>query len=362
MKPEKILYAMNDIDAAFLTEARQTAPARRRSRKFAALIAAVIALMTLTVTAFAAEEIAGWFKQYFGRQTEVPLTPGQIEFIEENEQIINNAQTCNGYTVQLKSAIGSGNTTYISFRVTAPTDISLSEWSTIGFTGDRVQDDAGNHPQVVTYLVQDDGDGLDNTTNMILVLEQETPNPVSSWNIAIDAIYGQFYDREYEQELLRTKYAHLPNLTTYTSEDWAKILQRTVLVEGSWNFSVDVKHTDYGELRMLTKPIKTLMITTCPDPFNENITYPMTIGSFVLRPMDASLYYKCFDNCTQQHGFMTIFSEPFCHVVLKDGTKVAFRRSISGSENEYRLVADSPIVLSEVDHVLLADGTKLMVP
>lgn len=63
MKPEKILYAMNDIDTAILNEARETVP-RRRKRKFTALIAAVIAVMALSITAFAAEDIASWFKDF----------------------------------------------------------------------------------------------------------------------------------------------------------------------------------------------------------------------------------------------------------------------------------------------------------
>lgn len=65
MKPEKILYAMNDIDTAFLNEAREAAPCHRK-RKFAALIAAVITLMALAVTAFAAEDIESWFKSFLG--------------------------------------------------------------------------------------------------------------------------------------------------------------------------------------------------------------------------------------------------------------------------------------------------------
>ena len=66
MKSEKIIYAMNDIDGEFLREARAEAASTRRSRKYMALIAAVIALMALTVTAFAAEDIESWFKAFLG--------------------------------------------------------------------------------------------------------------------------------------------------------------------------------------------------------------------------------------------------------------------------------------------------------
>ena len=85
MKPEKILYAMNDIDGEFLNEARAAAAPHKSTRRFVVLAAAVVALMAITVTAFASEQISGWFRQYFGNQTDAPLTPGQIEFIEENE-------------------------------------------------------------------------------------------------------------------------------------------------------------------------------------------------------------------------------------------------------------------------------------
>lgn len=361
MKPEKILYALNDIDSEFLNEARaKTAP--RHSRKFAALIAAVIALTAMTLTAFAADEIAGWFKQYFTKQSDLPLTPGQIEFIEENEQVINNTQTYNGYTIQLKSAIGSGNTTYISLELTAPDDINLLQWGTLIFSKNPITDDQGHFPQLVKYIVQDNQDGLDNTVSVILVLEQESLTPVTEWNIAIDSIYGENYDREYEQELLRTKYAGQLDITSYTNDEWAKILSKTLLAEGNWNFTVAVKYPDFEELEMLKEPIQIRTIYTCPDPLRNGSSYPMTITSFVLRPMDASLYYQCHNHCSDNHSFTTIYSEPFCHIVMKDGTQVAFRRSISGSDQEYRLVADSPIVLSEVDHVLLSDGTKLTVP
>ena len=62
MKSEKMLYAINDIDSTFLDEAHQTAaPKHRSSRRIAVLIAAVIALMAIAVTAFASEQITSWF-------------------------------------------------------------------------------------------------------------------------------------------------------------------------------------------------------------------------------------------------------------------------------------------------------------
>ena len=72
MKPEKIIYAMNDISNDFLNEARETAAPSHRRRKFVALIAAVIALTAMTLTAFAADEIIDWFHTFLERSTLIP--------------------------------------------------------------------------------------------------------------------------------------------------------------------------------------------------------------------------------------------------------------------------------------------------
>ena len=74
MKPEKIITALNDIDGQFIREARETAAAPRKTpRRFAVLIAAVIALMALTVTAFAADEVVDWLRTFLSeRPTFVP--------------------------------------------------------------------------------------------------------------------------------------------------------------------------------------------------------------------------------------------------------------------------------------------------
>ena len=94
MNPKKIITALNDIDGQFLMEARENAAAPHRSkRRIVVLIAAIISLMAVTVTAFASENIAGWFKQYFTRRSDTSLTPGQIEFIEEHEQVISVTKT-----------------------------------------------------------------------------------------------------------------------------------------------------------------------------------------------------------------------------------------------------------------------------
>lgn len=366
MKPEKILYAMNDIDAAFLSEARETAPACHHSRKFVALIAAVIALMAVTATAFAAEEIAGWFRQYFDKQVEAPLTPGQIDYIKENEQIIMETQENNGWSVELKSAIGSSRITYITLSITAPEDVALSEWESLTYF--RLTDGQGNSPYTYYSRMMDDADGFDHTCDILMVAEPREVNDTGYWNIQVDKLYGEIYNEEYERELLRTKYAEYADqqdIPPYTSEEQAKILQKTLLAEGPWHFTVEVSDLDISEIELITEPIKSNVLLQVRDSFEYNgksarTVEPVVVTSFLLRPLDASLYYSYIKD--RELFWPVMFTGTHATVIMNDGAQIPLRGSFASRDGELKLLADSPIILEEVDHVLLSDGTKLMVP
>ena len=395
MKPEKILYALNDIDPAFLTEARE-APARRHSRKFAVLIAAVIALMALTVTAFAAEEIAGWFRQYFNKQAEAPLTPGQIEFIEENEQVIAETQVINGWTVELKSSIHDEKTAYVIFGITAPEGFILGDRvdspddSRIipGNTGMNAEGNElftasvplisreQNYTWSLTYGFEEDGDGKDNTIDYVFQISLE--KLYNDKDILLDDPFGaEFYfcfdkfvrsyrDTEYERELLNTKYK---GQTDYMlePEEVERIHQAEVLTDGLWKFTVSFADSQADTLELISDPIYTEALASVEiesdalftDRKNEIMDVKMT--SFKLTALGASITCDFEGNAVSalfEYQNLYGYEDRHIFVVLKDGTQIPLYTD-GRSDN---LSAASPIVLDEVDHVLLADGTKLMVP
>lgn len=395
MKPEKILYALNDIDTAFLTEARE-APARRHSRKFAVLIAAVITLMALTVTAFAAEEIAGWFRQYFSKQADSPLTPGQIEFIEENEQVIAETQVINGWTVELKSSIHDEKTAYVIFGITAPEGFILGDRvdspddSRIipGNTGMNAEGNElftasvplisreQNYTWSLTYGFEEDGDGKDNTIDYVFQISLE--KLYNDKDILFDDPFGaEFYfcfdkfvrsyrDTEYERELLNTKYK---GQTDYMlePEEVERIHQAEVLTDGLWKFTVSFADSQADTLELISDPIYTEALASVEiesdalftDRKNEIMDVKMT--SFKLTALGASITCDFEGNAVSalfEYQNLYGYEDRHIFVVLKDGTQIPLYTD-GRSDN---LSAASPIVLDEVDHVLLADGTKLMVP
>lgn len=351
MTPDKILDALNDLDSSLIREARaeHKTVRKRPGRRIAVLVAAVIALMAVTITAFASEAVSGWFRQYFGQKTEENLTPGQVEYIEENEQVIAEVQEQNGWTVELKSILSNGDITYATFGVRAPADVALADEKIYFGEGIEIWDEQKNPPFSYSFQSQDDMDGLANTINLVMTLGRGDWNVGAKWNIRIDGLYTEVYNEAYEQELLQTKYAGQTDVM-FTSEETEKIYQHPQLTEGKWTFTVDLATADTTAVELITQPITVYTyVWDAGDPKDvtdgEQVYKEVTITSFVLNSLSAMI------DCGEENAH---FGE--MHIVMKNGSKILLQETYGTIKTE------TPIVLSEVDYILLADGTKLPMP
>ena len=54
--------------------------------------------------------------------------PEQIQYIQNNEQIVGQSQTINDWTVDLKSTICDGRTGYLVFQITGPDGMDLEQY------------------------------------------------------------------------------------------------------------------------------------------------------------------------------------------------------------------------------------------
>ena len=394
MKPEKLLDALNDIDSDLIADAH--APQTRSRPRFTLLIAAILATAALTATAFASETISGWFKQYFTNQSEVPLSPGQIEFIEEHEQVIEETQAINDWTVALKSSICDGKTAYVVFGITAPEGFILGDRVDSPDDSRIIPGNAGmkaegtelftasiplcsieqNYTWSLTYGFEEDGDGKDNTIDYVFQLNIE--KIYNDKDILLDDPFGaEFYfcfdkfvrsyrDTEYEQELLNTKYK---GETDYMlePEEVARLYQSEVLTDGLWEFTVSFGDTPAETLELISEPIYTEALASIEiesdalfsDLKNEIMDIKMT--SFTLTAFGATI--SCDfegDVVSALFEYQNLYGYEDRHifVVMKDGAQIPLHTH-GRSDN---LTAESPIVLTEVDHVLLSDGTKIMAP
>lgn len=404
MKPETVLNAMNDIDGAFLREAREKTvrPRSAGHRRFTVLIAAVLALVAMTATVFAAGEIAGWFKNYFAAQSDTPLTSGQIEFIEENEQVVGETKVENGWTVELKSAITDGDTGYILFSVTAPEDIDLE--ANLGrniLDGDFItpgNESMNNHlkkrrtlclpstgpaSEELNYIWQEnkhweaDNDGLSNTLDYMIEIRCEKLYP--NRECLLEAPFGsdvtfnvRFIDFTYEYEdpeirkALDEKYAGQEDYLI-GGEEMKGLRKSDILVEGEWEFNINFGMDDAESIELISEPV-TVEARVYRKIDNGTMFFDTTesleqvkLASFRLTSFGAQLMFE------EEEDMIGIFIEyqnaygyedRYIYAVMKDGSRIALHTDGVGTV----LTAESPIVLDEVDHILLGDGTKIEVP
>lgn len=370
---------------------------KKISPKRALLIAAMIALMLLLVGCTVAY-VQGWFVGFFSTKSETPLSDSQIALIEENEQTINEGESQNGWTVELRSALKDNNKAYIIIGISAPEGIDLepeivdnsiieqftpgNEWPAKmpDNTTELVTYPAGVIPYSMQTSWQEDGDGKDNTKNYVIQIE---PNMAASsidpfgataeWKIHIENIVRTYDDEEYKQELLNTKYKGDYGVM-FTHEETKRIKQQEVLVEGIWDFTVTFTKENPGQDKgeLLKSPI----ITTVEIPWRygedlwnvADVRKEITVTSIRLDPFSVKVSYEPIG---QGWGWPNIYfddgdldhNDYICaSCILKDGSKITLHDWGNGGEGEehYKLLEpDSPLVLEEVQCIQMPDGTKI---
>lgn len=355
MKPEKLLDALNDIDSDLIAGAH--APQTRSRPRFTLLIAAVLVTAALTATAFASETISGWFEQYFERQNDVPLSSEQVQYIEANELVVGETKTKSGYDLELKSVLADSSTIYITLGITSPDVLPFDEDTQLTFDSFDFYDQNRKTPQALSAQVLDNGDSSDYTTDLILEYTLGSWNESDQWTLHIKELQLWIHDVAYEQNLLDTKYAGQENFML-TDEEAALAYRFETLAEGPWEFSIDLSTADSAELEMVTDPITAQ--SCCGFKPDGTLVYEeVTINSVIIRPLSATIQTELTESRAAPDFTPTIDEQIF--VVMKDSSRIQLHPDWGMSGKQHFSTA-SPIVLTEVDHVLLADGTKIMAP
>ena len=361
-------------------------------RRAVALAAAVVALMAMAVTAFAAEDIASWFRSYFSRTGKTELSQAQVEYLNENEQIIAQSQTNNGWTVELRSALHDDSTGYIILAVTGPEDVVLPEvcvendadfgnltFGNTGMTGHMADlPDILLPPEGVLfsnwgYTWQDDGDGLENTKDLVIHfnpnMEKSTVEPFGNeavYGIYLKDIVIEYEDKAYRQELMDGKYAGQTDVA-FTSEETQRLFCVETISEGVWDFSIVFDQGSGSErcVELLREPV-----TVTASIFRrvgseitdyEDVQDSVTLTSVVVRHLTVTFTY---DDCDGMPSFERYEEDDVTWpcVVLKDGTQLRLVSHGAGSSNTRTLEADQPIIFEDVDYILMTDGTRIPMP
>lgn len=399
MTSMELLELLGSVRDKYVVEARSdTAPAKTISLKRTFLIAAVIAL-TLLLVGCTVAYVNGWFTDFFSARSQEPLSSEQIEFIQEHEQIIMETQTKGNWTVELKSAICDGETGYVLFSITAPEDVDLEGYHAGNYGDDRIVPgnsswgrdygralivaSTGWYSEELNYCWQEkgywqeDSDGIPNTLDYIVetrceklysdrkMLVENLFNGDTEFTVTFDCFYRDYEDPEV-RKAIDEKYAGMTDYMV-ADEDMVGLFQGELLAEGEWKFQIDFKPASTEPVELISEPVMTWGIVSWKLD-DEPIFYETCSGmaavkitSFLLNPFGAKITYE-FDepayNAFIEYQSMFGYTDRYVYAMMKDGSKIALHTDGTGDQ----LAAETPIVLSEVDYILLGSGEKLPMP
>lgn len=370
MNSNDILDIVGDAKSTYVWDAQQIrngpilVARNRYSRQRVYVLAAAIAAMLLLVGCTVAYAYtSGLLTQFFKKQSNGILSSDQLSYLEENEQFIGESQTHDRWTIQIKSAINDGRTAYIILGITAPKKINLeSSETTDYYLTDEFADLISNNSQVELLSEESgwemDDDGLPNTMDYVIrfepMVEDGAPNPYGpdvKWNIHIENIVSQSMDTEYYQELVNRKYKGQDNFEL-TGEEIDRIYQTKVVAEGIWDFNFIFNQNNNGAAS-ISVPVTVKGYATQK---SEKEYKDVVITDFKLYSFGAEICHEAdalvrFTNSAKENVI----------VVMHDGTQIELYHS-SCTRDKTVLEADIPIVLSEVDHIRMPDGTILTIP
>ena len=265
----------------------------------------------------------------------------------DNQPQASNSATQDGYTVELKSVVTDGAVAHITLRITAPEGTIISRTTREGHENEPYHIDTSNLGRLTPMEgkvgsgsagmnPKEDGDGLDNTQDFVIeaemsMMDGSKPFAIgSTWTIRLEDLIHTYYDTE-----------------RYTVEE-------ELLAEGEWvfQFTIDESHGDQGEIEFVDEPIVTKAVVGFKadgtDVYND-----VTITSFSLHSMSATVLCEGRSAPDLTNNF-----DRAIYVVMKDGSQIQLYSS-GGAVGVQHLTPEKTIDLELVDHILLADGTKL---
>lgn len=364
MNGKELLMGVGNINPRYYEEAETEGFSTRKRIRRPLLIAAIVAL-TILLIGCAVVSAYSFLTEFFQKQSVTDLSPEQVAYIEEKEQILDHSVVHDGWTVQVKSSLNDGHTAYILLGITAPEHIDLeTSGSTEYYLGEEWDELISNNQQIEVSSSRsgwiEDDDMQSNTMDYMIRWEPDTvnttKNPFSSnieWRISFENITCKSENTAYYQELLEGKYSGQEDFML-TSEEMDKLYSKEIVAEGIWDFCFSFEHSNIG-LELLSSQIT---VTACVHR-NANEAQPswedVTISSFTLNTFSAVIQHQSngLVNFTDKEGKGVV-------VVLHNGTEIELYQS-NATRNTTELSSAVPIVLSEVSHVRMPDNTIISI-
>ena len=381
------------ISAEEFRQGKHKAQIKRLSTRKVWLIAAVIAL-TLLLVGCAVAYASGWFQQVFSSRSKTPLSSEQIQYIQNNEQSVGQSQTINDWTVDLKSTICDGRTGYLVFQITAPDDMDLEQYlnpptvddkrlspGNYSVSRDRMyplsKASIGNLNEEKNYMFADGGNWIsdnDGKANSVLycmsirceklypdkpMLLEDPFGKENTFHIRFMGITLEYTNLELQKEI-EEKYAGQAYIVD--GEEAAGLFCSDILTDEEWEFDVTFD-SDNQFIELITQPVsvqaKVWRYVDEKQWETKDFLEEVEISSFRVTPFGANItFVPKSDRIGISLKLWQNMDDTIC-AVMKDGSRI--KLDLTGADSTI-LQAETPIVLSQLDYILLEDGTKLFAP
>lgn len=227
-----------------------------------------------------------------------------------------------GWEIETKSVIFDGSVGRVVFHLTAPAGTQLPDAENADYVYPQNDDllipDTGSFdPNYWQVFSEEDGDGKDNTIDLVYIFGMVTVD-----------------DPDFPQDAGWR--AHLVDLMTTNWDGFSPVNQ--VVAQGVWEPELSFADCDRRKIDFLHSPLQIAVDGA-----------PITIASLQLRTMGTLMTVT---EGMEDAGFMVLT------VVMKDGTEVYLGIGDS-TGNVTRNVAETPIDLNQVSLLRLPDGTEL---
>lgn len=312
------------------------------------LLAAVMVCL-LAVTASAAG-LGKWFVSYFEQANKKELSQEQQQWVTEQEKFIGQAQTRNGWTMELRSAITDGRSGYILLGVTAPEGQDLTQMlGGSGYYGPGndflfksenkvLSCSEGFFAGRVGGSWQEDGDGKNNTLHYVIDF---TPELLSE---------------EEASDLLKADVTWHIHIEDLVKGDPAE----EVLAEGTWDF--DFCFPAAAEpVELLAEDIQMEAPVALPGSGEERHT--VTLHSVQLRALGVTASYEVSRDIIAEDMQMVYFGKdaPWT-LVMKDGEEIVLTwYDTNPVQRTATFSVSAPVLTENVESLRLGDGTVIPV-
>lgn len=352
-KTKNFLEAINDLDDAIILDALSKPVTYSNKRKILRVLGAAALLAAMGLTACGVHSLSVWYQNYFAQKTQTELSVEQKTYLNEN--VIEVAPQQPGLTVE--SALTDGIRIFMKLRITAPEDVILYPFDNdhaFIYPGNETPFDKNADRDIVTldgskiyngvqYLPVDDGDGLDYTMDYVVLGMLEGPwNPETREEEPLD-LAGKtikIHFRDFYQRI--------------SNEDFTEWEDQQIFA-GDLEFDIPVTAESLRTRELISQPVEASLRyldmrmevvekTFC---WKEGVLIPY----ITLRALSVDIGY----DCPEIGGD---FGEEI-RAVMKDGSEMTLQPQWGGADF-IRYYPDAPIMIDQVDHLILEDGTVIL--